>query len=248
MSEFKDKVVLVTGAGRGLGRTIAEAFAAQGALVAANDLTPVNLDVTIQRIQAAGGQVKEYLFDVATKMPVQAMLEGIVSEWGKLDILVNNAGVEPQASLLEMDEWDWRRTLDVNLTGPFFLMQSAARLMRTSGGGVMVNIADSTGRSEKLNHRGAYIASKTGLLGLTRAAAREFSPYGIRVNAVCPGMIDNEHTREVGASIMGEMTQTPAGRLGLPRDVADLVLFLCSERSAYINGQAINVDGGPGVI
>ena len=133
MSEFAGKTVLVTGAGRGIGRVIAEAFAAQGANVAANDVTPINLDVTVERITAAGGRCKGYVFDVAMKMPVQAMIEQVREDWGSLDILVNNAGVEPHASILEMDEWDWRRTIDVNLSGPFFTIQSAARVMQRAG-------------------------------------------------------------------------------------------------------------------
>ncbi|HEX9028434.1 MAG TPA: SDR family NAD(P)-dependent oxidoreductase, partial [Anaerolineales bacterium] len=130
MSEFADQVVLVTGAGRGIGRAIAEGFAAQGAILALDDVSPVNLDETLRRIRASGGKAQDYVFDVAKKMPVQGMIETILQDWGRIDILINNAGVEPHASILEMDEWDWHRTLDVNLSGPFFTMQSAGRLMR----------------------------------------------------------------------------------------------------------------------
>jgi 3-oxoacyl-[acyl-carrier protein] reductase len=181
------------------------------------------------------------------KMPVQAMIEQVRADWGSLDILVNNAGVEPHASILEMDEWDWRRTIDVNLSGPFFTIQSAARVMRQQGGGVIVNIASIAGRAHGLRERAAYVASKTGLIGLTREAARELAACNIRVNAVCPGVIETEMTaalRQDEAMLRKWLEDIPQGRLGRPEDVASLVLFLCSDAAAYLSGQAINVDGG----
>ena len=247
MDGFTDKVVLVTGAGRGIGRAIAEAFAARGAIVAANDVTPVNLDKTVKRITAAGGRCKDYVFDVAKKMPVQAMITKITDDWGRVDILINNAGVEPHASILKMDEWDWRRTIDVNLTGPFFTMQSVGRVMSEQGGGVIVNIASIAGRAHGLKDRAAYIASKVGLIGLTREAAREFAAYGIRVNAVCPGVIETGMTaglHQEEAMLQRWLEEIPQNRLGKPGDVVGLVLFLCSDAADYLTGQAINVDGG----
>lgn len=247
MFDYTDKVVLVTGAGRGIGRTIAEAFAEQGAIVAANDITPVNLDETVERITTAGGRCKGYIFDVAKKIPVQVMTKDISDDWGRIDILINNAGVEPQTSILKTDEWDWRRTIDVNLTGPFFTMQSIGRGMREQGGGVIVNIASIAGRAHGLKDRSAYIASKMGLIGLTREAAREFAAYNIRVNAVCPGVIETEMTsalRKNEVMMRKWLQEIPQGRLGRTVDVVGLVLFLCSDTSVYITGQAINVDGG----
>jgi NAD(P)-dependent dehydrogenase (short-subunit alcohol dehydrogenase family) len=247
MSEFEGKVVLVTGAGRGIGRAIAEAFAARGARVAANDITPVNLDETVRRITATGGTCKGYVFDVAAKMPVQAMIEEIRDAWQRIDILVNNAGVEPHTSILELDEWDWRRTLDVNLSGPFFTTQSVGRVMREQGGGIIVNIASIAGRAHGLKDRAAYVASKMGLVGFTREAAREFAAYNIRVNAVCPGVIETEMTaalRQNETMMQKWLEDIPQGRLGSVDDVVGLVLFLCTPEAAYITGQAIHVDGG----
>lgn len=247
MSEFTDKVVLVTGAGRGIGAAIAAAFAEQGAIVAANDITPINLDRTVARIAANGGRVKDYVFDVAKKMTAQSLIEAVLDDWGQIDILVNNAGVEPHASILELDEWDWRRTIDVNLGGPFFMMQTVGRVMRAAGGGAIVNIASIAGRAAGLKDRAAYVASKMGLIGLTREAAREFAAYHIRVNAVCPGVIETEMTaklRQDESMMQKWLADIPQGRLGQPGDVASLVLFLCSSGAAYLTGQAINVDGG----
>jgi NAD(P)-dependent dehydrogenase (short-subunit alcohol dehydrogenase family) len=247
MSEFNGKVVLVTGAGRGLGRAIAQAFAAQGAMVAADDLTPINLDQTVAQIQAAGGKAKSYHFDVAKRLPAQTLVGEVVDDWGRLDILVNNAGVEPHAPLLELDEWDWQRTLDVNLSGPFFLIQAAGKVMRDHGGGVVVNISSIAGRAHGLRDRSAYVASKMGLIGLTRAAAQELAPHQVRVNAICPGVIETEMTanlRQEPATMQKWLEDIPQGRLGLPADVVGLVLFLCSPAAAYLTGQAINVDGG----
>jgi NAD(P)-dependent dehydrogenase (short-subunit alcohol dehydrogenase family) len=247
MGEFAGKIVLITGAGRGIGRGLAYAFAAQGACVAANDITPVNLDATVAHIRSLGGNARDYVFDIAKKMPVQALVEQVRSDWERIDILINNAGVEPHAPLLELDEWDWLRTLDVNLSGPFFLMQAVGRVMRDQGGGVMVNIASIAGRAHGLKDRAAYVASKMGLIGLTREAARELAAYQIRVNAVCPGVIETEMTaalRQNETMMRKWLEDIPQGRLGLAEDVAGVVLFLCSDAAAYLTGQAINVDGG----
>lgn len=247
MAEFAGKVVLVTGAGRGIGRAIAAAFAAEGALVAANDITPINLDDTIARITESGGQAKGHVADIARKMPVQTMIEEILDDWERIDILVNNAGVEPHAPLLDLDEWDWRRTLDVNLTGAFFTLQSVGRVMREQGGGTIVNIGSIAGRAYGLKDRAAYVASKMGLIGLTREAARELAEYNIRVNAVCPGVIETEMTATLrqNETMMAKWQQEiPQGRLGKPEEIARVVLLLCSEACTYMTGQAINVDGG----
>ena len=183
MSDFTNKVVLVCGAGKGTGRRVAEAFAAQGAQVAANDVSPVNLDETIAHILAAGGHAKAYVEDISKKMPVQTLLNDVLDDFGRIDILVNCAEVEPQKSILEMDDWDWQRTLDVNLSGAFLLTQSVGRIMKANGGGVIVHVGERARDQEK---RAAYFTSKAGLEALAALAAYELTDFGIRVYHVHP--------------------------------------------------------------
>jgi NAD(P)-dependent dehydrogenase (short-subunit alcohol dehydrogenase family) len=244
---FSDKVVLVTGAGRGIGKAIANAFAQVGARVAVNDINPDSCAKTADEIIASGGQAMTCHADVANKLAVQAMLIDIEDRWGRVDILINNAGVEPHQPIVQLDEWDWNRTIDVNLKGAFLCSQSAGRMMQQQGGGVIVNIASIAGRAAGLRDRSAYVASKTGLIGFTKECAREFAAYNIRVNAVCPGVIITEmtaHLRQNEAQLKKWLEDIPLGRLGDPEDVTGLVLFLCSDAARYITGQAINVDGG----
>lgn len=247
MADLHGKVALVTGAGRGIGRAISRSLADAGAAVALNDISPDGVERTAELIREAGGRAQVFLADVSRKHQVQTMLEAVRDAFGSLDILVNNAGVEPHKPLLVLDEWDWDRTLEVNLKGPFLLTQSAGRVMADEGGGVIINIGSIAGRAQGLKDRAAYVASKMGLIGLTREAARELAEHHIRVNAVCPGVIETEMTaglRQDPAMMERWLTDIPAGRLGLVEDVADLVVFLCSDRASYITGQAINVDGG----
>jgi 3-oxoacyl-[acyl-carrier protein] reductase len=244
---FTDQVVLITGAGRGIGKALAIAFAQVGARVAVNDINPDTCAQTADELSALGGQALACQADVANKLAVQSMLIDIEDRWGRIDVLINNAGVEPHKPIVQLDEWDWNRTIDVNLKGAFLCAQSVGRMMQQQGGGVIVNIASIAGRAAGLRDRSAYVASKTGLIGFTKECAREFAAYNIRVNAVCPGVIITEMTaplRENEAQMKKWLEDIPLGRLGDPDDVTGLVLFLCSDAARYITGQAINVDGG----
>ena len=182
MGDLNGKVVLITGAGKGCGRILAQAFAQRGAVVAANDISPVNVDEVVNQITQQGGRAKAYVEDVAKKLGAQWIINQVEDDFGQIDILINHAAVEPHVPLLDMDEWDWHRVLDVNLTGAFLMTQSAARVMRANGHGVIINLiteSASDGRPEAV-----FAASMSGLSGFTRQAARELSPYGIRVYAV----------------------------------------------------------------
>jgi 3-oxoacyl-[acyl-carrier protein] reductase len=182
MLDLKDKVILITGAGKGCGRALAEAFAQRGAIVAANDISPINVDEVVNGINHQGGRAKVYLEDVAKKLGAQHIIKQVEDDFGGLDILIHHATVEPHVSLLDMDEWDWHRVLDVNLTGAFLMTQSAGRVMRSKGSGVIVFLITEPTRDE--SKEAAFVASMDGLRGLSRQAAKELSPHGIHVFAV----------------------------------------------------------------
>ncbi len=182
MLDLKNKVVLITGAGKGAGAALAKAFAERSAWVAANDISPVNVERVVAEIVANGGKAKAYIEDIAKKVGVQSLIKDVEDDFGGIDILVNHAAVEPHTSLLAMDEWDWHRTLDVNLTGAFLMMQSAARVMQEKGHGAILNIVAGAGRGK--DEAGAYSSSMAGLVELSHQAEREFNPLGIRVIAV----------------------------------------------------------------
>jgi NAD(P)-dependent dehydrogenase (short-subunit alcohol dehydrogenase family) len=217
----------VTGAGQGIGRAVAESLARRGAILAVNDITPVHLDETLEHILAAGGRARDYVFDVAKRPPIQAMVDLIMEDWGRIDILVNSAGVEPHASILDMDEWDWTRTLDVNLSGPFFVMQQVGRLMRQRQSGVIVNLGAVTSSPVPKN-RAAFIASKDGLAGLTRAAAQEFAEFNVRLNLICPGETDANDLDELRPRLQAA---------GFPENIIGAILFLCSPVASHITGR-----------
>ena len=183
MDRLKDKVVLITGAGKGAGRALALAFAERGAIVAANDISPINVEQVVSVILSSGGKAKAYIEDIAKKVGVQYLVKNVEDDFGKIDILVNHAAVEPHTSLLDMDEWDWHRTLDVNLTGAFLAMQSVGRVMRSQGFGTILNIVAGAGEGS-IKNAGAYLSSKAGLTVLSQQAEHELSPYGIRVIAI----------------------------------------------------------------
>lgn len=180
--DLQDKVVLITGAGKGRGRTLAEALAQRSAIIAANDISPINVDEVVDEINRQGGRATAYIEDVAKKLGAQHIINQVEDDFGRLDILIHHAAVEPQVPLLDMDEWDWHRVLDVNLTGAFLMTQSAGRVMRAQGSGVILFLITGPTRDEK--KEAAFVASMDGLRGLARQAAMELAPQGIRVFAV----------------------------------------------------------------
>jgi 3-oxoacyl-[acyl-carrier protein] reductase len=245
--DLLDKVALITGAGQGIGQAIARKLAENGAKVGVNDVNPTTAQATVEVITASGGEAVAFVTSVADRAGVQAMHAAMLKRWGRLDILVNNAGIEPSASILEMSEGAWDQTLAVNLKGTFLCSQAAGQMMKAQGQGVIINIASIAGHSIPISLRSAYCASKAGIVGFTKECAREFAEYGLRVNAVCPGVIISpmtEKLRHNEAMMAKWMQEIPQRRLGQADEVADLVLFLCSDSAGYITGQAIYVDGG----
>ena len=180
MNDIKDKVVLITGAGKGCGRILAGAFAERESCVAANDISPINVEEVVNDILKKGGRAKAYVEDVAKKVGAQLIINQVEDDFGRIDILINHAAVEPRIPLLELDEWDWHRVLDVNLTGAFLMTQSVGRVMRANGGGIIVNLVSESSH----DHESAFVASMSGLRGFTSQAARELSSFGIHVHAV----------------------------------------------------------------
>jgi len=191
MKNLNDKVILITGAGKGSGRTLAKSLAEHGATIAANDISPINVEEVVDEINKQGGRAKAYIEDVAKKVGAQHLVKQVEDEFGRIDILINHASVEPHVPLLDMDEWDWHRVMDVNLTGAFLMTQSAGRVMRSQSSGVILNLiaANQVTVKGEAPPQGdaAFIASMNGLSGFTRQAAQELSPYGIHVHAVETG-------------------------------------------------------------
>lgn len=242
MNYFANKVALITGAGRGVGREIALALASLGTAVAANDINPLNLDDTVSHIMQAGGIARPYVFDIAKRMPIEGMLAQVLADFGRVDILVNHAAVHPDASVLDMDEWEFHRTLDVNLGGPFFCMQQVGRVMREQGAGTIVNLISGARTLHTQGGHAAQTASFSGLVGLTQAAAPELFAYHIRLNAVCYGSpkMDWLSAADLDPAVLQAwQKQHPGTGLGDNSQVVATVLYLCSPEAASLSGQII---------
>ena len=242
VNTMQGQVVLVTGAGRGIGQAIAERFGAAGASVVVNDVDAEAAGATAASITRAAGQAVAAVADVSDSAQVDAMFDLAVATFGTADVLVNNAGlVSPTRHFLEADEVWWRRLIDVNLTGHFICAHRAARIMAPKGNGVIINMS-SGGATRAHRAFTVYDASKGGIEALTRAMALDLGPYGIRVNALMPGSIDTDGMDEDARRLRGE--NIPLGRVGAPDDMAGPALFLASPDAGYITGHVLKVDGG----
>jgi len=252
---LKNKIALITGAGRGIGKAIALKFAKAGAAVVINDINTENMKQVVEEIKQNGGKVIYKKADVSDSKEVKELVDFANQKLGTIDILVNNAAISKVVSFLDTTEEEWDRVIEVNLKGAFLCSKAVLPGMIKKREGKIINISSQSGRRGSPWHA-AYSASKFGIIGLTQSLAVEFAPYNIKVNAICPGvvftplweeMID-DYAQKLG--IKKEkvkdylISKIPLGRLGTTEDVANLALFLASSYSDYITGQAINVSGG----
>ncbi len=241
-----DRVAIVTGAGRGIGKAIAKSLAGAGARVVVADIDAVSAQQTSNEINDRQGISMAIKADVAETDSVSSLLEKTLEAYQQVDILVNNAGIMYRTRILDLDVEEWEQTIRVNLTGPFLCLKAVLPLMKERGFGRIVNMSSSAGRSVSTLGGAHYTASKAGLLGLTRAVAKEMAPFGITVNAICPGLIDTEMVRKTTTpqELRAFLDSFPARRIGTTDEIGDLVVFLCSEKASYITGASLDINGG----
>ena len=244
MFDLTDRVALVTGASRGIGRTIALALARLGAIVVPSDVLGDAVAEVAAEIERAGGRATAATVDVTDQARVEATVAMALEKYGRLDILVNNAGVTRDNLLARMKRDDWQFVLDVNLTGAFTCMQAVMRPMMKQRGGRIISISSVVGQMGNAGQAN-YGASKAGLIGLSKSLAREVAGRNITVNVVAPGLIDTDMTRVLPESVRADWaSKIPLGRLGTADDVASAVCFLASDEAAYVTGQVLAVNGG----
>lgn len=245
MKRFENKIVLVTGAGRGIGASIAKRFASEGAEVIVNySGNDEAAQKTVDEITATGGQAQKYKCSVNDSESVKVMIDEIIKEFGRIDILVNNAGITKDGLMLRMTDEDFDRVIDVNLKGTFNCTKYVSKYMLKKKSGKIINISSVVGLSGNAGQIN-YSASKAGIIGITKSAAKELSSRGITVNAVAPGYVDTDMTKVLSDNIRNEILKNiPLQRMGNVEDISNCVAFLASEDASYITGQVISVDGG----
>jgi len=244
---LKDKVAIVTGSGRGIGEGIVMRFVEEGAKIVINDVNEADASAVVEKVKAAGGQAVAVIGSVASREVVQNMVDTAVKEFGTLDIIVNNAGITRDVMLHKMTDEQWDQVIAVNLTGVFYGIQCAARYMREKGYGKIINISSTSalGNAGQLN----YAASKAGVIGMTKTAAKELGPKNVNVNAIAPGMIWTDMMKNMPQDAKDKLDAmlpflVPLNRKGSPEDIANLALFLASDESQFITGQVIFCEGG----
>jgi 3-oxoacyl-[acyl-carrier protein] reductase len=249
MLNLKNKVAIVTGARRGMGRTHALVLAQAGAKVVVSDISSEDCEKVVKEIEKEKGKALAVKCDVSKKGEVDELIKKTIDKWGKIDILVNNAGICQFKPFLDLTEEEWERTININLKGYFLCAQAAAKEMAKQKKGAIVNIASIAMGQVGVGflNLAHYSASKGGIVGMTETLALELAPYNIRVNAVAPGMIDTPMVDAVmqdPKTAEATLAQVPLHRAGKPEEVSNLVLFLASDESSYMTGSTVVVDGG----
>lgn len=242
---LKDKVCIVTGSSRGIGRAIALEFAKQGAKLVINSTSESDAAInTLEEIKSAGADAVLVCADVSTSEGAKILVDKSVEEFGKIDVLVNNAGITKDTLMLRMSDDDWDKVMNVNLKGPFNCIKAASRILMKQKTSSVINITSVVGLIGNPGQAN-YSASKAGLIGLTKTTAKEFAKKGLRCNAVAPGFIESDMTEVLGDDVKNAYLENiPLARFGKGEEVAKLCAFLASDLSSYITGQVINVDGG----
>ncbi|HMM29431.1 MAG: 3-oxoacyl-ACP reductase FabG [Chloroflexota bacterium] len=241
---LEGRVALITGAGQGIGRAIALRFADEGAKVVVVDVAEATASAVASEIKAAEGEALAVVCDVTKRDQVGALVERALSAYGQIDILGNNAGITRDARLIKMTEEDFDRVIDVNLKGAFNMAQAVAGPMIERGYGRIISTASVVGLYGNFGQTN-YVATKAGVIGMTRVWARELGPKGITANAVAPGFIATDMIKTVPEKVIdGMIERTPVRRLGTPEDIAAAYLFLASEEASFVNGVVLSVDGG----
>lgn len=242
--KFDGKTALITGSARGIGKAIAERLASQGARIIISDVMMDAAEKTVQEFKDKGYEAFAIKADVSNSDDVKALIKEAVAKYQTLDIVVNNAGITRDTLMIRMSEDDWDKVLDINLKGAFLITRASAKIMMKQRFGKIVNISSVVGQMGNAGQSN-YSASKAGLIGLTKSAARELAARGITVNAIAPGFIESEMTDKLPEEVRNEfMKATALKRFGKPEDIAAAVAFLVSDDASYITGQILAVNGG----
>ncbi|MEA1971760.1 MAG: 3-oxoacyl-[acyl-carrier-protein] reductase [Candidatus Cloacimonadota bacterium] len=244
MKRLKDKVAIVTGAARGIGFSIAEEFAKEGANVIIIDLNQKDIDAAAKQIDAEKTIVKGFAADVTNEKEIKTIFNDVYKEFGQIDILVNNAGITRDNLLMRMKGADWDLVMKVNLKGAFICTQKVIRYMMKKKSGSIINMSSVIGLIGNAGQAN-YAASKGGLIAFTKSTSKEVASRNIRANAIAPGFIETDMTKKLSDEVIKEYEKViPLNRMGKPKDIANLCKFLASDEAEYITGQTINVDGG----
>jgi 3-oxoacyl-[acyl-carrier protein] reductase len=238
--DLEGKVALVTGGGRGIGRAIALGLASQGAAIAIADINTADAESVLESVKDPGVIGLAVKADISSTTDLKKMMKTVMDRFGKIDILINNAGVTQKVEIEDLTESDWDRVVDINLKGTFFCSQLVFGEMKKRRYGKIVNIASVAGERGGRFAGVNYSSSKAGIIVMTKCFALSGGPYGINVNAIAPGLISSEMSKQLDFAV----SEIPLGRLGTPEEVADLAVFLSTERSRYITGTTIDINGG----